>query len=262
MAKSRDKRIRASLTAFATWHRRLGIAAALLVGWLAVSGVLLNHTDAIGLDDRHTRAGWLLDWYGIDAPGEITGFHIGEHWLTQVGERIYFDDRPLPGEHRHLSGAVYLDGEIAAVTAENILLLTRDGRLAEALGAVHGVPRGIEQVGVQDGRLVVRTPQGLYAAATGMVQWRAATPQDTDWARPGEVPNDLRARLSADYRARVLTLERVLLDLHSGRLLGPVGVVLMDLAAVALLLLAGTGVWMWFMRNNNGRRGRKTRASR
>jgi len=39
-----------------------------------------------------------------------------------------------------------------------------------------------------------------------------------------------------------------LLDLHSGRVLGASGIYLMDLAAVAMLLLAASGAWLWFQR--------------
>jgi uncharacterized iron-regulated membrane protein len=259
MGKSRTRQPRPVYLGLAVWHRRIGLVAALLLAWLAISGVLLNHTETLGLDRRYVGAAWLLDWYGIEGPGEITGFRVGGHWLTQVGERLYWNDRPLPGEYRRLSGAVLVNGEIAAATAAEILLLTQDGRLAEILDSAHGVPDGIEQVGLDDGHLLVRTRERVYAAGTGMMRWRGTRPQDPEWARPTEVPEALRARLSADYRGRVLTLERVLLDLHSGRLPGPGGVVLMDLAAVSLLLLAGIGVWMWFVRNGNGHRPREPR---
>ena len=42
-----------------------------------------------------------------------------------------------------------------------------------------------------------------------------------------------------------ISIERLLQDLHSGRLFGIFGVILMDLASVALVLLALTGCWVW-----------------
>lgn len=251
MGRSRGKRPGSGpLAALATWHRRIGIAAALLVAWLAASGILLNHTDALRLDQRHVGAAWLLDWYGIDRVQPRAAFRAGGHWVTQVGRRIYFDERPMPGEYEHLAGAVALGDEIGVATTERILLLTPDGRLAETLGAAHGVPSGIAEIGVRDARLIARAAHGVRAADAALTAWRTAEAQDVDWARAAELPPPLAARLAADYRARVLTLERVLLDLHSGRLLGDLGVLLIDLAAVAFLLLATTGLWMWLVRNN------------
>ena len=251
MGRSRSRRApRPSLATLATWHRRVGIGAALLVALLVVTGVLLNHTDALRLDQRHARAPWLLDWYGIESPRASAAFRVDGHWVAHIGERIYFDGRPLRGEHDRLAGAVALGDEIAIATSERVLILTPDGRLAEALGAAHGVPAGIDAVAARDGRLVARTPAGLVAADAGMTQWRAVEAGGVDWARPVPLPESLRSRLVADYRGRILTLERVLLDLHSGRLFGGLGILLMDVAAVALVLLAVTGCWMWLTRNN------------
>ena len=251
MVKSRSRRgAPAWPAALAAWHRRVGIGAALLAVWLAASGVLLNHTDALRLDEHHARAAWLLDWYGIESPRPNAAFRVDGHWVAQIGERIYFDGRLLRGEHGRLTGAAALGEEIAVATTERILLLTREGRLAEALGAAHGVPAGIDALGVRDGRLVARTPRGVVAAGAGMTQWRALEAGDVDWAHRAPLPESLRARLVADYRGRILTLERVLLDLHGGRLFGGLGVLLMDLAAVAFVLLAITGCSMWLTRNN------------
>jgi len=47
------------------------------------------------------------------------------------------------------------------------------------------------------------------------------------------------------YRGSGLSWERLLLDLHSGRLFGSVGVFIIDLAGIALLLIALSGVWVW-----------------
>ena len=55
----------------------------------------------------------------------------------------------------------------------------------------------------------------------------------------------LETRDAKDYLANILTLERVLLDLHSGRIMGAVGPWIMDAAAILLLVLALTGIWMW-----------------
>ena len=44
----------------------------------------------------------------------------------------------------------------------------------------------------------------------------------------------------------IITLERVVIDIHSGRFFGLSGVVITDLAAIAILFLAFSGVYTWF----------------
>ena len=63
--------------------------------------------------------------------------------------------------------------------------------------------------------------------------------------------------LQAAYRGYGLTLERVLLDLHSGRVLGSAGVLLVDAAAILFLLLAISGLWLWSRRRTSTRAHRR-----
>jgi uncharacterized iron-regulated membrane protein len=58
----------------------------------------------------------------------------------------------------------------------------------------------------------------------------------------------LERALQNHYRSEVLPLERLLLDLHSGRFFGSAGPWIMDAAAVLLVLLALSGTWIWLRR--------------
>jgi hypothetical protein len=44
------------------------VSAALFVLILAASGLALNHTETLGLDERYVHSQALLGWYGIEAP--------------------------------------------------------------------------------------------------------------------------------------------------------------------------------------------------
>ncbi len=61
----------------------------------------------------------------------------------------------------------------------------------------------------------------------------------------GEVPAGEDA---ATFRPSSVPLDRIILDLHSGHFFGISGVVLMDIASIALLLLTGSGVYNWIKR--------------
>lgn len=241
----------------ATWHRRFGVASALLVVWLALSGILLGHSDDLDLDERHVSAAWLLDWYGIGAPA-IVGYRVDGDWIMQAGERLYFNGRPLAGNYGRLAGAVALSGEIAVAAGAQLLLLTDTGELVEVLGRAHGVPAPLQAIGRRDGRLAARGPKGDYIAAADLLGWRPVRVANADWSQPSAVPQALRDRVVRDYRRRLLTVERFMLDLHSGRLLGRFGVWVMDLAAVAFLVLAGSGLWLWLLRPGRPARKRDT----
>jgi uncharacterized iron-regulated membrane protein len=46
----------------------------------------------------------------------------------------------------------------------------------------------------------------------------------------------------------VLPTERLLLDLHSGRIFGAAGPWIFDIAALLLILLSLSGTWIWIKR--------------
>ena len=121
----------------------------------------------------------------------------------------------------------------------------------EVLGGAHSVPKNARGIGARSGRLIAHTEQGDYTASEGLLTWRRVDAANALWSQPTAVPAALRQRIASDYRGRLLTLERLLQDLHGGRLFGRAGVFFMDLAAVAFLILAATGLWMWLVRGGN-----------
>ncbi|MDP4879953.1 MAG: PepSY domain-containing protein, partial [Opitutales bacterium] len=60
------------------WHRWMGFASALFLLVLSVTGLLLNHTERLGLDDITIRNSMILDRYGMAAGNEITAYRIHE----------------------------------------------------------------------------------------------------------------------------------------------------------------------------------------
>lgn len=235
------------------WHRRAGIAAGLLVLLAAVTGVLINHADALGLPQRLLRTEWLLRWYGIDAPRLQAAQPLQGRWLSQWGPVVYLDGAPLrlPAVQRLVGAVALAPGLWLLADREQALLLDAQGVLVEALtypagftarrlGAV-GAPAAAVIEG-EDGSRLLADADGaaLRPADAGFA------PAAVQWAETAPLPAALHSRIETASAGVGVSAERVLLDLHSGRWLGRGGVWLMDAAAVALLFLAGTGGWtLW-----------------
>lgn len=229
------------------WHRRLGAIAAVLVALLAITGVALNHTDELGLDRRHVTSGWLLDWYGVEAPVSGFGFDAGGREVTLLGDHLYVDRHFVGEPFISLHGAVEAGGLLAIAADGDVLLLTADLDLVERLDRYAGVPAGLRNIGTTpDGKIAVRTEEGLWLADGQMLTWSSIPEQpDVRWATPSPPSAELLAALRADFRRRMLSVERAVLDLHSGRLFGRAGPWVMDAAAVVMTILAVSGFWLW-----------------
>ncbi len=243
------------------WHHRIGISAALLILLLASTGIALNHSDSLSLDQTHMQSDLLLDWYGIQAPDNITAYSGGSHWVSQLGRRVYFDEHELSSDNGRLLGAVALN-DMQVVALENeLILLTANGEIIERLHSFEGMPvgnnkgikndaqHGIQKIGTYNGAVVLQTAKGIYRSDQAILNWNQHDDTtSTRWAQSTSLPIKQYQAIAAKYRGKGLTLERVLLDLHSGRIFGQWGVWLMDAAAMMLIMLSLSGSWVWWRR--------------
>ena len=61
-----------------------------------------------------------------------------------------------------------------------------------------------------------------------------------------DLPPDVAPEMAEEYRGKGITLEKFILDLHSGAIIGLPGKILSDLAALAIIFLSATGVYsLW-----------------
>ena len=225
------------------WHRRAGLVAAAFVLWAAVSGLVINHGDALDLDGRQLAAPWLLQWYGIAAPPLGPEFPAGGNWVSQWGDRVFLDNHEVGVFSAPLRGALTADGVVVAALRDRVLLLLPDGRLVDELGAEAGVPKPVDAIG-QDatGRLFLRGDGAVYAANPSMTRWQEAEARRVTWARQAPLPDETAKAVEGQLRGNGVSAERVLLDLHSGRFLGPWGRFFFDLLGLFGVAVAATGL--------------------
>ena len=240
-------------SALLRWHRRAGLVAAALVVVLALSGVALNHTTELGLDRQAITAPWLLEWLGAESKAEMHGYMLGQHQLTVLEDRVFFDGGMIAQTLDGIVGAVETTNAIAVAGRTEILLLAGNGDLIERITAL---PTPIAGIGVtQDGRVAVAlAPDLVFTADESLLEWRQVRDSRIDWATTSLIPAAIREQVLQAHRGAGISAERILLDVHSGRILGRYGPWLMDGAAILLLMLAATGIIGWL----RGRRGNGT----
>lgn len=246
---TRHKKRRVSTRSMYHWHRYVGISAALFVIMLVITGILLNHTSEFALDKRYVQNQWLLDWYGIAAPEQISSYRTGEHWFSQWQDLLMMDEQELGREDSRLLGVVHYRDMLVVAVQGKVLLFTKQGELIEKLSGSQGVPAGMRAIGLSpDKRVVVNAAHGTYIADQELLQWHDRKVQGVKWSAPDKLPAPVYQTMLELYRGKGLNLERVVLDLHSGRLFGRWGVYVVDAAALLLLFLACSGIWLWSMR--------------
>ncbi len=235
-------------------HRVVGLSAALFVVLVSISGMLINHEDGLGFTNATIESQWLLDWYRIKPRGELAAFPIGVtgRWAIGLERRVYVEGAVFETDEPPLVGATTF-GRTILLASRGMLLLVTSGREAELIERLDSASLpgpllrlGRLQVSDEDapGFVVVETPDGVFRADAELLTWQRVENSTATWSRAGDPPEGVRAQALQDFRGRGLPLSRVIADLHSGRFFGAYGSLVMDAAAVALLVLSGTGIYV------------------
>lgn len=228
------------------WHRRIGLVAALFVIMLAATGFCLNHTAGWQWDRLVVRSPLVLRWYGIDPPGEIVGYRLDQRWLSQVGGKLFFDAQPVGDCQGLLVGALRFEQQVVVACAGELILLTEAGEVIERIGGVHSLPTPVERIGAGGGRLLLEARAKTFAVALDSLTFSPApAPGVVEWSVVRALPSSLVTALAPFAAGDSITLERVFLDVHSGRILGGWGVYLVDAMAGLFVILAVTGLIAW-----------------
>ncbi len=232
-------------------HRRMGIVSALFVVMLSVTGLLLHYSAALRLDDSFIQSSALVDWYGIEAPNVEAAFSVGSQTLLQIDDQLFLGAQRLTGSFSVLRGVIRTEFGYLVATTDQLLLMTVSGQTIEILTSDHNVPRAIERIGVAtDGSIHVQSAGELRLVDIDELLFPRSdlTPLGVQWSRPGNPDAELLEQIRTEFQSNFLSWERLLLDLHSGRLFGTLGVIVVDLMALLFLLMALSGLWIWSRR--------------
>jgi hypothetical protein len=231
----------------------MGIVGALFVILLSASGLILHYSPDLQLDNRFISSSSLLSWYRIEVPEIALSYSAGDQYASLIADAIYFNESRLPGSFTSLSGIVAAESGYAIATRNQLILLTEAGELIEILGSLVGVPAGIDRIGNSSvGEVYLELDSQVLAADLDALTWIDSNSQQSrvSWSSSEALDRQLAEQIQDDYGDSLLSWERLVLDIHSGRLLGGIGVVLVDLMAILFMLMAGTGVWIWSTRRS------------
>lgn len=224
------------------WHRTIGALVAGFLVYLVATGLPLQFSNQLSLGSRYVDQDWILDWYGIQAPSRV----LESGGISSVAN-IVFRNQQTIGQLEGFRGVIPFDG-LSLIAGENEILL-HDPQ-SNAMLDRFAQPEGILRIGILAGTPVVQTPSGIIQSDPELVNWARVDvdPARVTWSSVVEMDNANADHLRALVRKKMLPLERLFQDLHSGRCFGTIGVILIDLSSVFLLFLAFTGLVMWWRR--------------
>ncbi len=231
-------------------HRYLGIVSAFFILLLSLSGIMLNHTDDLELDTTYIDNPALLQWYGIQTT-PITNFQAEQFWVSFDGNTVYIN-KEKTGNCKKLTGAHTFD-TLLFISCENSLqIYNQHSQLIETIDKNFGLPTPVSGIGVNkknNKQQIYLLSQGSYYQINSQtLAFNKLNSKSRQISLPAKAPTNVIKAIKIQSQNNGLNLERILLDIHSGRILGIFGVLLIDFAALLLIFMALSGLWVWLIR--------------
>lgn len=240
------------------WHRWLGFGLVIPLLFVAITGLLLNHVDELGWNEKSTDSGWVLSHYGMALEGDPVSYAVGGDMVSEWSGQLFWNGQALEVEGE-LIGAVRLTSGVAVVAPRAVHLFDTHGMLIETLDDA-SLPEGQFQKAGLDAqrRLVVRTAEaGDWTFSGDLLEFAISDQPPTSWSQAVSTPEAVRHAMETSYRGEGLTWSRILLDLHSGHFFGTVGRWLVDIFVILLVVLAITGLVVGIRMMSQGSNGQR-----
>lgn len=230
------------------FHRQLAAVSAVLVIWFAASGLVLNHAADLALHERPLPRLLVTAFYRAELPANLSGYQLDGHPVTVIGEHLYHDTQAVD-RCAALRGAG-VTGELHVVACTDAVhVLDADGNRLDRIDGGWGLTGDIQALGrlpdTPDGtaRIGIATTEGTWCLAPATAVLSACSDR-VGSEQPAPLPAGIRTRLANSLGEQDVDVERFLHDLHTGRLFGDSARWVWDIFALALLILAGSGIAM------------------
>ena len=225
-----------------TWHRWLGLSVLLWALVWSVTGLLIEASPSLQLDKKTISSQWLMNRYGIKAPQAIQQWQVDQQLVTEWDQGITLNGQWLPlDQASRLVGVASYAGMLLLATENHIELFTPSG---EYIDRTTPPASPIQQLAISAQQVIIQNGERYLSTDADLIQWQPANAADNlNWSQPSAAITTATPKAQHD-----ISYERVILDIHSGTLFGPIGRWLSRLAAVVMILLGLTGFYTWFTR--------------
>ena len=218
--------------------------------FLAITGVLLNHSPAAGLNKKILGSAWLLDWYGFET-ASLSGFLVGEKWLNHPGERaLFLDTEPVANCNPPLLSGVAIPEFLLALCTDELVILTSSGELVEKINLSNGLPKDTTNLGYFHNKILIESNSQILSLDLETLEILPSKAKIKQWQTSKPLPSEIKVKLNQNSQLPGISLETLILDLHSGRFFGSIGVLFFDFIGLLTCFLAITGLWSWLGRRS------------
>ncbi len=232
---------------FYRWHRRIGASAALFITWLVISGWALNHSDSLNLAQQQIHSPVLANWYNLTYQTPTQVFASQNHWLVSN----LLDGKTLTTYLNDPVGLTETENLIAIANSHELILLNPNGELIDKLSDSSVPIKNITKIGKGCAGIVITNNTQIFSTQDG-IDWQSCE-ENITWAIAQNIKPEQLKQIKP-LLVPEISLEKVIVDLHTGRFFGRYGAYVVDAVGGCLMLLALSGLWLFFRVGNKSNR--------
>ena len=190
-------------------HRFLGITLVFFVIVLSVTGTLLQHAEDFNIRQKYASSNIARNFYDIK-PCTVHSTSIERKWISICNNNLYFNDVKIANNISALN-EIYKKGNLYVIQYDGHKITINDN--AEIINMKH-----MKKLNLKKNNILLKR---------------------------SDIPGNLRKNIEDESIGKTITYERIIVDIHTGRLFGSIGVTLIDLVTIGLLILSVTGSFSW-----------------
>ena len=232
-------------------HKIVGVCLALWLGFMAITGILLNHSSDLNLDKTPIQSSILLRLYGIKSPKIGKTFVLNQNLSVHlIGSNLFWNNEKIinipPIE---FNAQVVSNSKVVLICwPNNLALFNLNGELIELKQDVN--IQNADSIGTSlSDNFYIKSSDKIFQGDSNLefkpcsidtknIQWSTSKPTD---APTLEKLNFKNLNSGINY-------ERLIIDIHNGNVFGYLNKFLLDFLSIFFLLLISTGLYIWFQR--------------
>ena len=239
------RKIRVTKKSINQIHKFTGIAVCVFLIHLSITGIFLNHTEDLDLDEKYTASPMILALYNISIPNQKESFLVDDIFISRFGDQVFMGNQPIIKNENPITGATLSNQVLFIAFPNEMVLLTQEGELIERISGTAELPENIQKLGVSEDILYLKTPNQLWQSSDQAQAWELSDSNFNDWSNEVIMPDQQTKQIEMYFSGKGVSLEQFFLDLHNGNIIKGFGKWLLDIIAIFLLLLSISGIWIW-----------------
>ena len=185
------KKIRVTKKSINQIHKFTGIAVCVFLIHLSITGIFLNHTEDLGLDEKYTASPMILALYNISMPNKEESFLVDNYFISRFGNQVFLDNQPVfKSEVVPIIGAIIFNQMLVIAFENELVLLTEEGELIEKLTTANGVPENIQKLGAYNSLLFLKTSNQVWESNDEGQEWRVSDSSFNEWSNEVVMPDE------------------------------------------------------------------------